>query len=279
MTTPLRRFALLGALLFGLDLAASAAPPSPGAASPQGAGPPDAELLFREALARGYHERDGVVRRRLARNLRFALSLPEARSPAEEAARVEEALALGLHESDLVVRRRLVQKMELLAQEKARLEEPTEAELARWRRRHADRYRVPPRVALTQVHFRRREEAEAAAGRARASAAAHADAPLAGIAGDPFPLPRELPLHTEAELAARLGPDLADAALALEAGAWSGPVRSAYGWHLLHARVRREAYLPPLDAIRARVRDALLAERAAQHRAALVARLRSRGGS
>jgi len=275
MTRPLRRFALLGTLLFALDLASGGAAPS-GAPAPAQGTPDDAELLFREALARGYHERDAVVRRRLARNLRFALSLPEAETPAQQAARVEEALALGLHESDRVVRRRLIQKMELLAHERARLEEPTEAELAAFRRRHAERYRVPARVALTQVPFRRRADAEAALGRA---ARAPAEAPLAGIRGDPLPLPRELPLHTRAELAARLGPGLAAEALTLEPGRLHGPVRSAYGWHLLHVRARGEAYLPPLETLRSRVRDALLAERAEAHRAALVARLRAGGAS
>lgn len=273
MRRPLRRFALLGVLLFATDLLAGTAVAPRTPAVPAGAS--DEELLFQEALARGWHRTDPVVRRRLARNLRFALSLPEA--PEEEDARVEEAIALGMHRSDLVVRRRLVQKMQLLAQEAARLSEPTGAELAAYLAAHAEAYRQPPRVTLTQVFFRRRADAEAAA--RRAARAPDRSDPLAALEGDPFPLPRRLPSHAERELAARLGPALARAAIALPAGAVAGPLRSAYGWHVVHVRARREARVPPLAAVRARVRDALLAERAAARLEAMVARLRGRSGA
>lgn len=271
MSAPLRRFVLLGVLLFALDAAAGAwrAPaPADGAAASWPV--TDEELLFREALARGWHRSDPIVRRRLARNLAFALSLPDA--PGAEQERVDEALALGMHETDPVVRRRLVQKMQLLAHEAARLEEPGEAELAAWLAAHPEDYRLPARVELVQVFFRSREDAAAAAGRAGRDP----DAPLAGIDGDPFPLPRALPSHSEAELVARLGAPLAAEAMTLTPGAWAGPVRSAYGWHLLHVRGRRPARLPPLDAVRSRVREAVLEARAARRLDATIARLRAR---
>jgi hypothetical protein len=96
---PWLRFALVGLGLFALDLATppAAAPP------PAAAARDDDALLVEAAFARGLHRSDDVVRRRLARNLRFARP-DDARG---DEALVEEAIRLGLHESDLVVRRRL----------------------------------------------------------------------------------------------------------------------------------------------------------------------------
>jgi hypothetical protein len=105
----------------------------------------DDELLLREAFALGLQRGDGVVRRRLARNLRFLGADPQ-RSDADLHA---EALALGMHESDLVVRRRLVQRMQLLVHEAARAQEPGEDELRRFF--EAGRARWPEAEALGPV--------------------------------------------------------------------------------------------------------------------------------
>jgi hypothetical protein len=245
---PWLRFAWIGGLLFALDLATppQAAPPPPAAALD------DDALLVREALARGYHESDDVVRRRLAQNLRFAR--PDERRG--EDALVADAIRLGMHESDLVVRRRLAQKMRLLLAEPARDAEPSEAELAAWLAAHPERFTEPERVTLAQLYFR-----DAARARGALPALASGEAPTPGL-GDPLALPRELPSHSRAELAARFGPAFADAAFAAPDGRWHGPVASSYGAHLVKVRARTPARVSPLAAVRSEVREALLAERA-----------------
>ena len=70
----------------------------------------DEELLFREALSRGLHRVDPVIRSRLIRNMRFAGLGGEAGG---DAALFGEALELGLERSDPIVRRRLVHHMKL----------------------------------------------------------------------------------------------------------------------------------------------------------------------
>lgn len=245
--SPWLRFVLVGGLLFALD---RAAPPAAQPAPPEAARDDDA-LLVHEAFARGLHLRDDVVRRRLVQNLRFARP-EDARSDAELLA---EAIRLGLHESDLVVRRRLAQKMRLRLAEPAREAEPSEAELARYLAAHAERFTEPERVTLAQIHFR-----DAAAARAALAKLAGAEPPPA--LGDALPLPRELPSHSRAELAARLGPAFADAALSGPDGRWFGPVASSYGHHLVRIRERAPARTSPLAHVRSAVREALLAERA-----------------
>lgn len=245
----LLRFVALGALVFALDLAR---PPAP---APDGAALDDDALLVREALARELHLHDDVVRRRLVRNLRFARP-EDARS---DDALVAEAFALGLHESDLVVRRRLAQKMRLLFAARARSEEPSDAELRAWLASHAERFTEPERIALTQLYFRERRAAEAALAALAPLASEREEAPAAG---EPLPLPRRLPPHARAELAARLGPGFADAAFAGPEGRWFGPLASSYGHHLVFVRERTPGRRSDLASVRSALREAVLAERA-----------------
>jgi parvulin-like peptidyl-prolyl isomerase len=245
---PLLRFALLGGLLFVLDRAIAPA----ALARPPEAALDDDALLVQAAFARDFHRTDDVVRRRLAQNLRFARP-DDGRG---EDALVEEAIRLGMHESDLVVRRRLAQRMRLLLAEPARESEPSEAELGAYLAAHAERFTEPERIALTQLFFESRARAEAALAALEAGTAAE------GSLGDALPLPRELPPHSRAELAARFGPDFAEAALRGPEGRWFGPVPSAYGQHLLRIGARTPARRSALATIRSELREALLAERA-----------------
>jgi len=193
-----------------------------------------------------------VVRRRLVQNLRFARP-DDPRSDDELAA---EALRLGLQDSDLVVQRRLALKMRLLLEAPARSREPSEAELAAYLAGHPERFTEPERVSLVQLYFRDRTRAAAALARLRGPDSAPA------ALGDALPLPRELPSYSEAELAARLGPAFAAAALLGPDGRWLGPISSSYGSHLVFVRARTPARLSPLAGVRSEVREALLAERA-----------------
>ena len=245
---PLLRFALLGGLLFILDLAIAPATPL----RPPATALDDDALLVDAAFARGFQRSDDVVRRRLAQNLRFARPDDER----SEDALVEEAIRLGMHESDLVVRRRLALKMRLLLAERAYEREPNEAELTAYLAAHAGLFSEPERIALTQLYFESRTQAEAA--RAALEAGTAAPERLGGA----LPLPRELPPHSHAELAARFGPAFAEAALAGPDGDWFGPVRSAYGFHLLRIRERTPARRSELATVRSALREALLAERA-----------------
>ena len=257
---PLLRFTLLGGLLFALDLTRPAEP------LPVDSALDDDALLVHEALARDFQRSDDVVRRRLVQNLRFARP-DDSRS---DDALVDEAIALGLHESDLVVRRRLALKMRLLFAAGARTHEPSDAELHDYLEAHAERFTEPELIAVTQLYFRERASAEATLG------ALPADGNVAATLGEALPLPRELPPHSRAELAARLGPGFAEASFAGADGRWLGPVASAYGHHLLFVRERTPARRSAFEAVRSELREALLAERAEAAARQELAALRSR---
>lgn len=179
-----------------------------------------------------------------------------------------EALALGLDDGDVIIRRRLVQKLEFLTQDMAATAEPTLAELTRHYETHADRYREPERFSFVHRYFSsQRPDAEAAA---RAAAAED------GAQGDPFILQRAYAARSQAEIAELFGREFASEIAGLAVGVWSGPVRSAYGWHAVRIDSRVPARLPPLEEIRERVGRDLQQTRRDAANAAFYEALRAR---
>jgi len=278
---PLLRFLVLGALLFAADRLWSREPPAPVVIPAarveavraewvawQQRAPSEAELaraleseieeelLYREALRRGYDRGDPVVFRRLVQNLRFA----GADADRDDASLYREARELGLHESDIVVRRRLVQRMRLELEAAALAEEPAEAELRAHFEATRDRYRSPARVTFHQIFFEQ-GRAEAAARALEALRAADAPPEARPEAADPFLHSAAQPSQSRDELAERFGADFAEAVFAAEPGGWSGPAPSAYGHHLVYVSEREPARALSFETVREKVRLALLAER------------------
>lgn len=180
-----------------------------------------------------------------------------------------EALALGLDEGDVIIRRRLVQKLAFLTEDLAAAAEPTADELAAYHARHADRYLQPARASFSHRYFsgQRREDPEAAA---RAALADPDDA------GDPFMLQRTYAARSDAEIAELFGGDFAAALADLPTGEWQGPIRSAYGWHLVRIEERLPARAPALEEVAQRVRADLIQERRTAANEAFFESLRGR---
>lgn len=175
-------------------------------------------------------------------------------------------LARKLDRDDEIVRRRIVQKMQFLQQDLAAPAEPAEAELAADYRAHRADYATPATVAFSHVYFADGAGgAEASRRRARAVLAGLADATVrAPERGDSFPDLYDYSgfspdaarrLFGDSELSRRL--------FALPPGRWAGPFRSSYGWHLVRVQALAPSTIPPFEAVRARVRDGLIASRQA----------------
>jgi len=186
-----------------------------------------------------------------------------------------EGSALGLGADDSVMRNRVVQKMEFLLQDASSIPQPGDAEIAAWFQAHADAYRTPEQVAFTQLYFSsslRGGRAEADAG----AALAQLRSTGAPDRGDPFMLAADPAPRSQGDVARDFGPDFAAALFALPTGAWQGPLRSPFGFHLVRVTERMPPRLPALAEIRNRVHDDLMAERLRLAADAAYARVRAR---
>lgn len=140
-----------------------------------------------------------------------------------------EARKLGLDDNDTIIRRRLAQKLTFLNEDLANAEAPSEAELAQFFQANINDYLIPERFSFEHRYFSSDRRANA---RADAQAAlADADNP-----GDPFILQRSYAERSAREIGDLFGREFAEALAGLDRDQpeqWQGPIRSAYGWHLV----------------------------------------------
>jgi hypothetical protein len=167
-----------------------------------------------------------------------------------------EARALGLEDNDVIIRRRLAQKLTFLIDDTLRRTEPTEDELRQFYAANAQRFRTGTRISLTHVYFspQGRPDARSDAMRTLKLVLAADDIPTAEL-GDRLLIAPELRDETEQSLANAFGPAFARAVLEIKTDAWSGPIESGYGLHLVRVLTRQDANLPPLAQVRARVAE------------------------
>jgi len=220
----------------------------------------DREILYREALRRGLDKADRSVKFRLVQKMQFL----EDRAGDDPDLLYREALELGLDRGDLVIRRLLIEKMRLLIKLNAVSRAPEEAELLKFYKENAEDYRQPARVSLHHV-FLSADKRGATLGQDAAAllAAIRAQSTPAEAAialGDVFPLGHTLRSSSEQNLAKLFGPAFAREVIGLDAGAWYGPIRSAYGMHLVWIDSRQVSKLPGLEPVRNQITQRYLAE-------------------
>jgi PPIC-type PPIASE domain/SurA N-terminal domain len=177
----------------------------------------------------------------------------------EEELLVQRGLALGLAESDRRVRADIVQAMIRSAIVEAESETPTERELEAFYQEERELFTTPGRVRIAQLFVYVNDAAADAPARARAEQARArlaAGEPLAVVRaalGDAELSPVPDALLPPAKLREYVGPTVLRAALDAQPGAWSAPIRSGAGYHVLAVIEREPASAPPLPEIRDQV--------------------------
>lgn len=185
-----------------------------------------------------------------------------------------EAQRLGLDRGDLIVRRRLAQKMAFSSEDPAAVSEPSEAALRAYYARHKAGYGRPGRATLRHVIFsadRGAAQAQTAARNALARATAGEEP-----RGDPSLLPLTYADVSVIDLARDYGPAFASAVERAPIRAWSGPIESGLGVHLLKVERRSPAETPAFEAVRTQVRDDYLAQQRKIAAEAFLHRLRAK---
>jgi len=166
-----------------------------------------------------------------------------------------EARALGLEDNDVVIRRRLAQKLTFLIDDTLRRAEPTENELQQFYETNAQRFRSGARISFKHIYFNphRRADARSNATDTLKLLLEVSDTLPTAELGDRLLIETEFHDETEQSISNAFGPGFARAAFALKTAAWSGPIESGYGLHLVRVSALQEARLPPLSEVRTRV--------------------------
>lgn len=160
-----------------------------------------------------------------------------------------EGVKLGLDRDDPVIKRRVRQKLEVIAEEQLARDAATDADLAAYLAKHAERFTRPSTVSFEQIFF---AAATPPAQLEAARVAAQRGSDPARL-GQPTMLPpsvRNAPL----DLAARdFGREFTAELEKLPLNTWVGPVPSAFGQHLVRVTARTPALTPPLAEVQAAV--------------------------
>jgi hypothetical protein len=179
-----------------------------------------------------------------------------------------EALAMGLDKDDTIVRRRMAQKMEFLAEDVGAAHEPTTGELKAWFGKHTAMFTQPARVSFRNIYFspdhrgpHAKEDAERALPKLAGKTAG-----WAGVAsmGDPFMMSEYMADRTADQIAKDFGPPFAKALFAQRVGAWTGPIESGYGWHLVYLDSLNPEQASAFEEVEPDVKTAWLASQKAE---------------
>ncbi|MDF2231263.1 peptidylprolyl isomerase [Albimonas sp. CAU 1670] len=167
---------------------------------------------------------------------------------AVEEAMVREALALGLDRGDEMIRNRLRHKVSFLAEAPAASAEPDDATLAAFVEAHPERYASPGWIGFAQASL---PPDAGPAETAQVLARLEAGTDPADFGGARL-LPTEVERMPAPVVERVFGEGFVEALAELPPGRWSGPVRSAYGLHLVRLDGRGAAAPRPLEEVRER---------------------------
>ena len=189
-----------------------------------------------------------------------------------------EGLAMGLDRDDVIIRRRLRQKLEFLSEDSPDPATVMDAELQAWLDQHPDHYRVEPEMAFRQVYVsldRRGDAAERDAKILLAKLSTEGE-DVGTDVGDRLMLPRDVERSPRSSIARQFGEDFAGEVIKIAPGRWAGPVRSAYGLHLVWVHARDEGRMPALDEVRPQVERDVMSGRRRQRLDQMYAEILSR---
>ena len=164
-----------------------------------------------------------------------------------------EGLTLGLDRDDPVIKRRVRQKLDVMFEEQLAAAAPSDAELSAHLARHAARFTRPASLSFEQIFFDGSAKEPAVERAVAAAQGALARGVDAQALGQPTLLPRSVEQQPVDRIKRDFGAAFTERLNQLPEGAWSGPVASSLGAHLVRISARTPAVLPPLDEVRQQV--------------------------
>jgi len=164
-----------------------------------------------------------------------------------------EGVKLGLDRDDIVVKRRVRQKVEVIAEEDASAQAPTDAELSTYLVANPARFVQPAILTFEQVFLGPSTSGPAVVQAVAVTGAALRNGTDAEELGKPTLLPLRM-AQAPADLVARdFGASFAAALEKAPVGEWAGPIDSSFGAHYVRVSDRTPAVAPQLAAVRDQV--------------------------
>jgi hypothetical protein len=163
-----------------------------------------------------------------------------------------EALTLGLDIDDTVIRRRMRQKMEFLSDAVIDLLTPADEDLQNYLDANPSKFGKAPQIAFEQVFLNpdsRGDRIEEDAASILEALNSHAPGDATTL-GDATLLPYELGATSAKRISRTFGPQFAKAVDLLAPGAWTGPIKSTFGMHLVRVNKREPGRIPALSEVR-----------------------------
>ncbi len=183
-----------------------------------------------------------------------------------------EALAMGLEENDQVIRNRMRQKLELLMDNMASANVPSEQMLEAFLQENAKDFKKDYQVSFIQVfvnpelHSDPRIVAENLLDQLH-NGVSHEDL------GDRTLMGYAFPEYSQTDVGRRFGTDFARQIMLVKSNDWSGPLNSGIGLHLIRIDHFEEGTLPELSEIRKSVEREWMARQKSELKAAAYEKL------
>lgn len=176
---------------------------------------------------------------------------------AEQEVLYREAKKLGLGQNDSIFRRRLIQKMKFVLEGLANSNAPlSEQELQGYFEQNRADYIVPANISFTHLFFKT-DESNQNSSLTRASQAKESlqsNSSANNIDSDYFPYHKIYVEKTQAQVSRHFGSAFAQALFELGSNEqWQGPLKSAYGHHLVKVSELNTERESQFDEVRARV--------------------------
>ena len=236
---PLLHFALIGALIFGVNAWRNRDRPAAATGLPEIEVNAGTIAWLGEGFAKQWHRAPD------ARELRGLVD-----DHVRDEILYREALAMGLDRNDTIVRRRMAQKVQFLGEDIAAAATPDEAELRAYFETNAARYARPGQVSFRHVYFSKDRRGAKLEADAREGLAALVKGGDETALGDPFLGEFEFVSADESRIASTLGGEFAKQVIALPVGPWQGPLTSTFGLHLVLVTDRAQSRPVAFEMVR-----------------------------
>ena len=161
-----------------------------------------------------------------------------------------EAMELGLDKDDIIIQRRLQQKMEFIMNDNFEELNPSEVSLKSYFAQHKDNFKEESQFNFRQVFLdsaKRIETFEKDVKKILSDL--HVSDEKFQTYSDASMLPAELSNVRESEVAGQFGDAFAKQLLSIQTGKWVGPVKSAFGFHLVFVSKRTDGGTPDLSEV------------------------------